>query len=156
MPQEERYEREEEFAGEEKKFPVWIIPLVAGPVLLLVIIGVLASGTQGTQNGNGVVVFDEEQLKEEAVDLYSEGMRLYCDARNVGSRKQKDKMYDKALKITEKAMDNLNSIRKYYDDHNIQLSGESTCWDWEKIEQDVSKLRSDLVRDRGMTGYGSQ
>lgn len=155
MPQEDSYEKEEEFEGEEKKFPIWIIPLVAGPILLLVIIGVLASGSQPSNGGSGEAVFDEEVLKKEALDMYSEGMRLYCDARNAGSRKQKDKMYDKALEITEKAMENLNRIRKYYDDHNMQLSGEGSCWDWEKIEQDISKLRIDLVRDRGMTGYGS-
>jgi hypothetical protein len=155
MPEAERKDREERFEEEEKKFPIWIIPLVAGPVILIILIALLAGGQQ-PPIGSNAVVFDEEVLKKEAIDWCSEGMKLYCDARNVGSRRQKDKMYDKALKITEKAMDNLNRIRKYYDDHNIQLTGDGSCWDWEKIEQDVSKLRSDLVRDRGMTGYGSE
>jgi hypothetical protein len=155
MPEAEKVKREEQVEEEEKKFPVWIIPLVAGPVVLIILIAVLA-GDQTPGGGSGEPVFNEEQLTEEALEYYSEASKLRFDAVRARTQRQKDKIYDKALKISAKAMDNLNKIYDYYEKHKIEHTGGGNVWQWERIMQDVGQLIIDISRDRGMTGYTSQ
>lgn len=149
MPEEERDVRGEE--EEEKKFPVWIVPLVIGPILLVILIAVLAGNQPGTGNGNGEEPFNEAKLVKDAEDLYSKATKFYFDAQKTSTQQEKDALYDKALDETDKALDKLNRIRKYVDDHNIELKP-GHVWGWEDTEQKISQLRVDISRDRGLTG----
>ena len=70
MPKvENEVERDEEFLEEEeeKKFPFWIIPLVLGPILLIVLIAVLASDQPAQTNSPKKEVFNENKLLDDGV-----------------------------------------------------------------------------------------
>jgi hypothetical protein len=155
IDEDEEYHLEDDEKDDEKKFPVWIIPLVAGPVLLIILIVVLA----GNQTGADTPVperFDEEKLKKEASDFYSEAYKQYLEAMKHQNQRERDEVLDQAAAVCDKAIDKLNKIADYYDKNNIMPS-EGGTWDWEKNLSDACILRGDISKSRGMTsGGGSQ
>jgi hypothetical protein len=153
----QRIEEDEEYHleddEEEKKFPVWIIPLVAGPVLLIILIIALA-GNQTPADGTVPEQFNEERLKEDASNFYSEAYKRYLDAMKHQNQQKRDEVLDEAAAICDKAIDKLNKIADYYDEHDI-MPTEGGTWDWEKSLSDACILRGDISKARGMTSGGS-
>lgn len=158
MPEvENEVNRDEEYLVEEeeegKKFPVWIVPLVAGPVLLIVLIVALAGSQPTTVDGKPPPEpFNEPKLKEAADKLVGEASKFYYDASQVMDQREKDKILDKAGEACDKAIMNIDKIREYYEEHDIQHTV-GGIWDWEQTAEEAYKLRAYITRDRGLTGY---
>jgi hypothetical protein len=150
----EREEIEQEQEEEKKKFPVWIVPLVAGPVILLVLIVLLASTPPPGASTASVKEegFNQVRLQEDANRLIGEGHKLYYEASNLQDQREKDKLLDKAGEACDKAIEKLDRIREYYEEHNIEHKA-GAIWDWEQIAEEAYKLRTYITRDRGTTGY---
>ncbi len=150
MPEVERGTRKDEEYGEEeeeKKFPVWIIPLVAGPVLLIILIAALA-GSRPTETNGQEEVFNEPQLKKDANDLLMKASKLYHDAMRLQNQKQRDELLDKAMPLCDEAIKKLYEIQDYYEEHNIQHK-KGGIWDWEKILKEASVLAYDIQKAHG-------
>ena len=61
-------------------------------------------------------------------------------------KKKRDEVLDKAGAACDKAIEKLDKIREYYEEHNIQHK-EGGRWDWEKTLQDASRLKYDIVNN---------
>ena len=147
MPEvEDKTRRDEEYREEEeeKKFPVWIIPLVAGPVLLIVLIVALAGSRPGPDGGTPVEVFNEPKLKKEADDLLMNASKFYHEAMRLQNQKQRDEILDKAGPACDAAIQKLYKIQDYYEEHDIRGK-----WDWEKTLQEASQLAYDIQKAHG-------
>jgi DNA repair exonuclease SbcCD ATPase subunit len=93
-------------------------------------------------------IFDEEKLLEEAKALLTEANFTYNDAVIRTVRKKKDELFDKAAKACDETIEKLIKISDYYEKHSIR-HGNATIWAWEKMLEEVSKLKMYIVRDRG-------
>jgi len=144
---EERGEKEEE----KRAFPVWIIPLIIGPIILIVLILALAgTGPEGNADVETPEVFNQPKLEKEAGDFLMKAELYYNEAHKVDDQKKRDALLDKAAEACDAAIDRLNKIDQYYEEHNIQHEDGST-WSYEKTLSDACKLRSYIGKDRGFS-----
>jgi hypothetical protein len=142
---EESYQEE----PEEKKFPVFIVPLIAGPVLLLVLIVALAGGSGETTSSSPVEVFDYDKLRKEADEHYVKASELYFQAMHVENQKEKDKILNEAYDICAKAMDNFGRIDRYYEENKLRPRA-GHKFEWEDGYQQASQLQYDIQKAMGM------
>lgn len=145
-----RRETEEEFLVEDdiekKKFPIWIIPVVVGPIVLIVLIVALA-GTAPPPDE--IKVFNQRKLEAEGDRFYSDAYKIYLEAQDLPDQAQKDKALDKAAELCDRAIDRFEEIRMYYEEHDLQPR--TGRWVWEKKYEEANQLRVDITRSRGMT-----
>lgn len=144
-------ETEEEFVMEDdieekKGFPVWIIPIIAGPILLIVLIVALAEPTGPIDTPE---IFNQTLLESEADEFYSQANKLNIEARGYEDQSTRDKLFDKASALCDKAIDRYEKIRVHYEEKGYEP--EKGMWLWEKKYMDTCQLRGDINRDRGMT-----
>jgi len=142
---EERTKKSEE---DESKFPMWIIPLVAGPIILIILIVLLASNQPGGNNDEIPEGFNQPRLMKEAINFQSEATKFYHEAQKHQDQKKRNEFYDKALDVSEKALMNIEKIREYFEEKGIEKE-QGGVWDWEKLEQEICQLRIDITRDHG-------
>ncbi len=151
MPEtENERERAEELAEEEeeKKFPVWIIPLIAGPIILIILIVALTGNRPPREDSPEVEGFNQPKLEKEAGDLLMEANKYYHKAHQSDDQRKRNELLDKAADACGKAIDKLNKIWEHFEEHDIQHKTGS-MWVWEKTLSAASQLMDDIVKDRG-------
>jgi hypothetical protein len=145
IEREDAYQEEEE----EKKFPVYIVPLIAGPVLLLVLIVAFMGDPADTTDGPAEPVFNYDSLRQEADESYVKASELYFKAMKLDSQKERDKLLNEAYDICAKAMENFGRIADYYEENNIQARA-GHKFEWEDGYQQASQLQYDIQKGMGM------
>jgi hypothetical protein len=143
---ERRDEKEREVS--EKRVSRWpIIPLIGGPVGILILLCYVASAKPpapvAPDETSGVI---EENLLKEAEEIKSEAQRLYYAAFNEEDQKKKNEVCDQALALCDKALDKYDKIRIAYEKRGLM---DKANWVWEQANVELNTLRKDISSIRG-------